>query len=190
MNLRLTTSRLFLRPLEIRDAAGMFAYRSLPEVWRYQFWCPADEAEIRAYIRGQSALMPGTPGAWYSLAIVSRAEERMIGDIGAHVSADAPAEVEIGITLSPAFQKRGYALEALREMFRYLFDAMGMERITASADPRNSASIRLLERAGMRRVADFPGRWVIRGERVDDAVFSIPREAFLVRKQADGPDSR
>jgi RimJ/RimL family protein N-acetyltransferase len=102
----------------------------------------------------------------------------MIGDVGLHFHEAKPAEVEIGITLSPAFQGSGYAAEALQEVFRFLFFSLGKDRVVASADPRNLPSLRLLERAGMRREAFFRGQMVIRGETVDEVVFSLPKADF------------
>jgi RimJ/RimL family protein N-acetyltransferase len=178
MEIRLSTPRLILRPLEPPDAGALFRYRSLPDVWRYQIWRPADESEVRAFIAGQRQTAPDTPGTWYSLAITLREGGEMIGDVGLHFHEAKPAEVEIGITLSPVFQGRGFAAEALQEVFRFLFFSLGKDRVVASADPRNLSSLRLLERAGMRRGALIRGQMVVRGETVDDVIFSLLKADF------------
>jgi RimJ/RimL family protein N-acetyltransferase len=179
MKIHLTTPRLVLRPLEPTDAGAMFRYRSRPDVSRYQIWQPAEESEIRGYIERQKNIALDTPGTWFSLAITLRESGEMIGDIGLHFPEANTAEAEIGITLSPAFQKRGFAAEALGEAFRFLFFSLGKDRLTASVDPRNGPSIRLLERAGMRREAFFPGSMVVRGETVDDVVFALRKDEFI-----------
>jgi RimJ/RimL family protein N-acetyltransferase len=178
MNILLTTRRLILRPLQESDAAAMFAYRSRPDVSRYQVWCPADETEIRGFIGKQRATVPDTPGTWFSLAITLRDTGEMIGDIGLHFPEHEPAQMEVGITLSPGFRKRGFAGEALEEAIRLAFFSLGKERVFASVDPRNLDSIRMLERAGMGKEAYFRGRMIIRGELVDDAVYSIRKSDF------------
>jgi RimJ/RimL family protein N-acetyltransferase len=184
MKTRLATPRLILRPLEPQDSGPMFGYRARPDVFRYQIWQPADEMEIRAFIQEQQITAPGSPGAWCSLAITLRDGGEMIGDAGMHFSDSDSGAVEIGITLSPAFQKRGYAAEALQEILRFLFDSLGKDRVTASVDPRNSSSIRLLERVGMHREAFFPGSMVIRGETVDDVVYALRLAEYKKGKNA------
>ncbi len=176
--IRLTTRRLILRPLDPGDAAAMFRYRSRPEVYRYQLWLPADEAEIRAFIEKQARLAPGSPGTWYSLAVTLKEGGLMVGDIGMHFPAGDPGQAEVGITLSPAHQRRGFAGEALREVLRFLFEDMQQLRVYASVDPRNRPSVRLLEKVGLRKEAFLPGSLVVRGERVDDAVYSIHKSDF------------
>jgi RimJ/RimL family protein N-acetyltransferase len=181
MDTPIPTRRLILRPLQASDAGPMFAYRSRPDVSRYQIWQPANVSEIRDFIEKQKTLAFDTPGTWFSLAIVLRESGEMIGDIGLHFLEAKTDEMEIGITLSPAFQKRGFAVEALEEIFRFLFFSKDKDRITASVDPRNLASIRLLERAGMQKKAYFREKMVIRGELVDDVVYAVGKEEFRTR---------
>jgi RimJ/RimL family protein N-acetyltransferase len=181
MNILLTTPRLIIRPLRVSDSAAMFAYRSRPEVWHYQIWRPADESEIQGFIERQSAAAFGTPGTWFNLAITLRDTGEMIGDVGLHFPEGEPAQLEVGITISPRFQKRGFAAEGLGEIFRFVFFSLGKERIHASVDPRNLPSIRLLSRMGMRQEEILRGSLTIRGELVDDAIFAICRDAFQAK---------
>jgi RimJ/RimL family protein N-acetyltransferase len=178
MAILLSTRRLMLRPLQAGDAATMFRYRSRPDVSRYQMWRPADESEVRAFIEKQGATVPGTRGTWYSLAMTLRENGIMIGDVGLHFPEIESSQLEIGITLSPAFQRRGLAAEALEEVCRFVFSSLGKDRIYASVDPRNKPSIRLLERVGMRKEAFLPGSIVIRGELVDDLVYAVKKADF------------
>ncbi|MFN2299761.1 MAG: GNAT family N-acetyltransferase [Anaerolineales bacterium] len=178
MTLSLLTPRLALRPLQPSDAGAMFCYRSRPDVWRYQIWKPAGEAEVRTFIEGLADADPGTPGTWLCLAITSRERGEMIGDVGLRFPEREAGSVEIGITLSPAAQKQGFAAETLEEVFRFLFLSLGIERIFASIDPRNSSSLRLMRRLGMRREAHIRGGRIIRGETVDDVIYAIRKKEF------------
>jgi RimJ/RimL family protein N-acetyltransferase len=178
MTLSLLTPRLALRPLQPSDAGPMFRYRSRPDVWRFQIWKPAGEAEVRAFIEGLAKTDPGTPGTWLCLAITARESGEMIGDVGLRFPEREAGSVEIGITLSPAAQKRGFAAETLEEVFRFLFLSLGIERILASVDPRNSSSLRLMQRMGMRRETYLHGARIIRGETVDDAIYVLRKSEF------------
>jgi len=78
----------------------------------------------------------------------------MIGDMGLHFIEGKPSEVEIGYTLMPAQQGKGYATEAVHALIETLFVKYGKRRIIASADPSNTSSVRLLERVGFQRIDD------------------------------------
>ena len=61
---------------------------------------------------------------------------------------------ELGFIVNKDKQRRGYALEALRAVIENAFQT-GVHRLYAECDPRNTASWRLLEAAGLRREAHF-----------------------------------
>jgi RimJ/RimL family protein N-acetyltransferase len=174
----LITLRLILRPLERDDAAAVFRYRSRPEVCRYQTWLPADEGEVRRLIEDQRKAGLGAPGTWFSLAIRLRENGTLIGDTGLFFPEPDRRETEIGITLAPEYQGRGYAGETLQAVFDFAFRRLRRDAIVASVDPRNAASVRLLERSGMRRTELSPRSLVIRGEIVDDARYRLTADAF------------
>jgi len=84
-------------------------------------------------------------------------------------------QAEIGCTLSKNYQNQGYATEALGAMIEYLFLTLNKHRIIASVDPRNTASIRLIERLGFRKEAHFKESYYLRGEWVDDIIYAMLR---------------
>ena len=138
---RIPTRRLVLRILCMRDKEAFFAYRTLPVVAKYQSWHPLTLMQTEDFIRGNLSVCPDTPNTWLQLAICLP-DDRLIGDIGVHFLPDGQAE--IGYTLSPAHQGHGYAREAVRAVLDVLFLQMNKHRVSASADPRNVPSIRLL----------------------------------------------
>lgn len=178
------TARLTLGALHPGDADALFCYRADPRVSRYQGWCPASVDEARAFIDGLDATALGQPGAWFQRAIRLRETGALIGDVGLHFVADADATVELGVSLSPAHQRKGFATEALRVVLAFVFETMGKHRVTASVDPRNGASLRLLERVGMRREGCFRECLRVGDGWVDEMVY-----AMLEREWQDGEAS-
>ena len=154
----LVTSRLVLRRFRLSDAAVFFGYRTLPEVARYQSerWLTVTMSEAAAFVAEQAAASPFSPDSWFQLAIERRDTGVLIGDIGIHTLADV-SEAEIGFTLAPWQQRQGYALEAVRAVFDWLFRERGMRRLTGIADARNTASIRLMDKLGMREAGCTDG---------------------------------
>ncbi|HWT06318.1 MAG TPA: GNAT family N-acetyltransferase [Xanthomonadales bacterium] len=169
----IVTDRLVLRDLRPDDAEAMFAYRSDPEIMRYQGWDPESLDDARAFIAGNALYEPFAPGSWRQFAITLRSDGAMIGDCGVHVPDDKPEQAEFGITLATAYQRRGYASEALRALLRLVFDTLGKHRAFASVDPRNAPSIALFERAGFRKEAHHVESLWLMGEWVDDVIFAM-----------------
>lgn len=77
-------------------------------------------------------------------------------------------QCELGCTLSKEHQGKGFATEAMKNTIDYLFNSLNKHRITASIDPRNIESIRLVERLSFRKEAHFKQSLLIDGKWVDD----------------------
>ena len=54
----------------------------------------------------------------------------------------------------------------------FLFGTLNKHRVIASIDPRNSASIRLIERLGFRKEAHFKKSYYLHEEWVDDIIYA------------------
>jgi RimJ/RimL family protein N-acetyltransferase len=164
--IEIVTKRLSLRPFQVDDLEAFVAYRSDPEVARYQSWDRAfSMADAESFLSSQRELVFGQPGEWLQLAIVDRATGAVCGDCTLRVATDQPATAEVGITLAQASQGKGVATEALTAVVTELFEQRGMHRIFAKADDRNFPVRRLLERLGFRceaRLVEadwFKGEW-------------------------------
>lgn len=167
------TERLRLNRLVASDAPDMFAYRSLPDVCRFQNFEPGSLADVEGFLVGILHNDFDTPGTWFQFAIRHRGTGRLVGDLGTRFPADDPHQVEIGITLAPAVQGRGLAAEAVAGVLDFLFVECGKHRVFASVDPRNESSVKLLRRVGMRQEAHFVQSLWFKGEWADDVVFGI-----------------
>jgi RimJ/RimL family protein N-acetyltransferase len=166
VSVELLTGRLSLRPFQVDDLEAFVAYRSDPEVARYQSWeCPYSMSAARAFLSCQREVAFGQPGGWLQLAIVDRATGTVGGDCAVRVVTDQPATAELGVTLAQAHQGKGLATEALMALLTELFKHRGMHRVFADADDRNVPVQRLLERLGFRceaRLVEadwFKGEW-------------------------------
>lgn len=71
---------------------------------------------------------------------------------------------EIGYTFNKQYQGMGYACESTIGMMKYAFSSLDVRRIFAEIDTRNEKSIRLVERAGMRREAEHKELFPRKGE--------------------------
>lgn len=160
------TERLLLRPLTTGDADALLAYRSRPDVCRFVPFEPMTRADLAERFASHWAATELTDeGRSLTLGVVLAATGELIGDVILMWHSRIHGGGELGYVLNPDFGGHGYATEAAREVLRLGFDGLGLRRIVARIDERNTASARLLRRLGMREEARlvlnewFKGEW-------------------------------
>jgi RimJ/RimL family protein N-acetyltransferase len=148
----LVTERLRLRRSVDDDAPAISAYRSDPDVHRFQGWERTDVEAVRAEIEEMRGRAPGEPGGWVQLTLQERATGALVGDVGIAPVEEEPGVIKVGYTVDPTFQGRGYATEAVRALVVYAFDTLHADVVRMHASANNAASIRVAEKAGLRFV--------------------------------------
>jgi RimJ/RimL family protein N-acetyltransferase len=175
----IATERLVLRRFRPSDAATLSAYRSDPDVARYQSWtAPYPPATARATVAALAAGDPSEPG-WFQYAIEHAQDRAHIGDVGVDLHENR-MQAEIGFTLAPAYQGLGYAAEAVRALLDDLFKIRGLHKVSAEADARNLASARLLERVGFTREGLRRSHTWIKNEWTDDLLYGVLATDWLL----------
>jgi RimJ/RimL family protein N-acetyltransferase len=147
----LRTERLELRPVRDEDVDRILEYRNLPEVTRWLLSTEVDPASFRAAWR-RAAEDPDD----HSVAVVL--DGVVIGTVSLDVvdgmgqpGMPPRTEAQLGYIFDPAYGGHGYATEAVTAMVAHAFDRLGVRRITAGCFADNLASVRILEKVGMRR---------------------------------------
>lgn len=168
-----TTERLVLRHLEIQDVKALYQYRADPEIARFQSWENYTYETAEAFVQAQIAQKPDEPGTWLQYAIALADSNQLIGDCAVHTLQAEPRMVEIGYTLAPEHQGKGYIHEALGGLFGYIFDTLDKHKIIAFTDVRNSKSIRVLERMGMRREGYLLQNYWSKGSWTDEYQYAL-----------------
>jgi RimJ/RimL family protein N-acetyltransferase len=170
----LTSERLLLRRFQPGDLDAFVAYRSDPQVARYQSWeLPYLPSQARQFLADLQAIHPDIPGEWFQFAVALRQTGLLIGDCAALVCADDPRQAEIGFTLGRAHQGQGYGTEAVRRLLDYLLIQRGKHRVSANCDARNTRSAALLERVGMRREGHLRESTWCNGEWTSELLYAV-----------------
>ncbi|WP_055106554.1 GNAT family N-acetyltransferase [Paenibacillus ihumii] len=139
------SERLRLRRMERSDAERMFQIWSDPEVVKYMnippFASVEDTLEMIQLLNGLSESEDAL--RW---GIELKEDGQLIGSCGFNVwELSGAYRGEIGYDLGREYWGFGYMSEAMRMLLSYGYQTIGLNRIEALVDPRNSASRRLLQ---------------------------------------------
>lgn len=165
-----------LRPLRAGDVDDLFAVFSDPAVTRY--WSTTAwtlRAQAEAWLAERMALVPPSAYGW---ALCDPADDRLVGTTALFALAGPLHRAEIGYSLRRDRQGRGLATEAVRLALRFAFGTLGLERIEADVDPRNTASCALAERLGFRREGLLRNRWRVGDEFADSVLYGLLRHEY------------
>ena len=166
------SQRLIARRFTPLDLDVFVAMRADPEVARFQNWENFTEDDGRAFLEWNAQRNPGEQG-WFQFALERAEDRRFIGDCGLKISEADNRLAQIGYTLAPQYWSHGYAQEAVRALIDYAFSNFPIHRITASVDPRNVASVRVLEKSGFAKEAHFRQSEWFKGAWADDAIYAV-----------------
>jgi ribosomal-protein-alanine N-acetyltransferase len=146
-SLSIETARLRMRPCEPGDVDELHRVFIDPGVRRFLLddqivsreWLVEEiDASIARFQAGSAGLF----------CVFSKDDGNLIGFCGFRPFFEPP-ELQLLYGLLPAYWSRGIATEAARAMIEFGFKELAFDRITASADDPNGASIRVLKKAGM-----------------------------------------
>lgn len=184
------SNRLILRQFSKHDIDSFFLYRSSPEVAKFQSWENYQYHDAELFVRKQSEFEPGQPGTWFQFAIALSETNELIGDCALHTLQNESRIVEIGFTLAEKYQGNGYASEAVKALFSFIFDVQGKHKVIAFTDVRNEKSIRLLERVGMRREGHLLENYMSKGQWVDEYQYSLLHSEWMNSFKENSSDNQ
>ena len=171
----ISTDRLILRRMTMKDAQDIFEYSRDPEVARHVLWTAQKHiSEAKEYVRYMTKrYRDDLPSSW---GIIDKESGRLVGTIGYMAFSEENASVEIGYSLARWLWGKGLATEALRAVIDYTFEAMDINRIEAQHELTNPSSGRVMEKCGMKKEGILRQRLYNKGKFVDVALYSILRE--------------
>ncbi|SNR36995.1 GNAT family N-acetyltransferase [Actinomadura mexicana] len=142
----LTTDRLVLRPWTSGEIAVVLS-GDRPAHWADDFPAEGDLA-----IAGFIAEHPSALGEHGQRQIIERSTGLVVGAVGLFWP-PADGAVEFGYGVVPSRRGRGYATEAARAIVAFALTSPGVDRVVATVEPSNPASVRVLVNAGLRLVS-------------------------------------
>jgi [ribosomal protein S5]-alanine N-acetyltransferase len=175
----LQTSRLILRPFTLEDGPRVQELAGNARVadTTLNIPHPYPDGVAAAWIATQPKLAAeDNEIAW---AITSLETQTFFGAISLMPRVNSHYNLgELGYWLGLPYWNQGFMTEAVKSVVRYGFDTLKLHRIHAAAFSRNPASIRVMEKAGMR----FEG--IARGRMLKNGVFEdVSSCAILITDQ-------
>ncbi|MCQ1833755.1 GNAT family N-acetyltransferase [Neorhizobium galegae] len=162
----ITTERLLIRKFTADDFSSYAAYRSRSDVYRYLYAAPPKGVELeRKFLKVVEPTFEQNGDA-YRLAVVRQSDKVLLGDVVLKLADKAALQAEVGYVFNPEYAGQGYASEAVEAVIDLGFRHFEFHRIFARLDTANTASVRVMERLGLRREAHliendrFNGVWV------------------------------
>lgn len=170
----LRTERLELRPYEPGDLDDLRVMYGDAGVTRYLYTDAMTEEELGDYLQLKIARRYLVEeGNGLTPVAVLRETGEVVGDGALQYVSEEHRTGEVGFMLKPAFQGRGFATEIGAEMLRLGFEDMGLHRIIGQCDARNTASVAVMERLGMRREALLLQNEWVKGEWCDELDYAL-----------------
>ncbi|HRG23257.1 MAG TPA: GNAT family N-acetyltransferase [Chitinophagaceae bacterium] len=152
MHVIIETERLILRRFESGEGQLIYTLNEDPEVTRYTGDPVRDLAHanevLDQVILPQYALY--NHGRW---AVHTKPGMEFIGWCGLKYRPERD-EVDLGYRFIKTAWGKGYASEAAMASINYGFEKLGLRRIVGRAMPGNIASLKVLEKCGMRFVGE------------------------------------
>ena len=170
----LVGERLRLRPPAERDLPLFVRWFSDPEV---SYWLSMSE--------GREVTLESERGWYHEMRAdaaqvvwcIETEEGRPIGNLGLHSIDETHGRATLGIVIGEkTFWGRDYGTEAIRQVLRYVFTALGLRRIALDADEDNARGIRFYEKCGFVREGLLRAHRLRRGQPVNVVAMSVLRE--------------
>ena len=149
MNRIIESERIYLRETTASDALMFYDLNSNPEVIKYTgdvAFQSVDEA--RTFLSNYDHFEKYKMGRW---AVVLKNNHQILGWCGLKYHPEEDF-VDLGFRFFQDQWGKGYATEASKLSLEYGFQNLGLEHIVGRADIRNGASIRVLEKVGMKKL--------------------------------------
>jgi RimJ/RimL family protein N-acetyltransferase len=165
------TERLLLRPAKADDLEPLHAILSDPRAMAYWSSPPHESRDqTRDWLASMIAIQP-TEGEDF----IVEHERKLVGKAGLW------RFPEIGFILHPDHWGRGFAGEALAPILDRAFGVHGLPKVDADVDPRNAASLRLLEGLGFRETGRKERTWFVGGQWCDSVYLELDPAGWRLR---------
>ncbi|RJP65068.1 MAG: N-acetyltransferase [Ignavibacteriales bacterium] len=106
-------------------------------------------------------------------AIIKKESRAFVGYFGYWRIITEHCRAEIGYALKPEYWGQGIMAETLTAMIEFGFNTLMLHSIEANVNPGNTASIKVLEKAGFKKEAYFRENFLFDNKFLDSIIYSL-----------------
>ena len=169
--------RVLLRGFLPGDRDDVFALYADKEAVRFGYSPKMDDLDDADHVIRETNRL-ARERQLFHFGVARRDDDRIVGHATLFSIAPAHRRAEIGYSILKSAWGLGLGTEAAGVLIGFAFDRLDLRRIEADADPRNIASIRVLEKQGFRREGYLRERWELAGEIQDGLMFGLLRREW------------
>ena len=178
--MKLQTTRLNFRQVSKEDINNIHALHSLPETDRFNtLGIPETIKDTEKIMDDWYAKQDTNPPASYVFCLELIDTKKFIGLIALNMGKPNYKSAEVWYKIHSDYWQNGYATEALKGLLQFSFNDLNLHRIEAGCAVENLASIKVLEKAGMKREGMKRKVLPIRNEWKDNYFYAILEEEFF-----------
>jgi RimJ/RimL family protein N-acetyltransferase len=172
--LPIRTTRLTLKCFAARDRQEFVDLVREEEAYRYldHYWPDVEIANfwfdnaMKARFTHPKGILP--------LKIETTSQPRTVGHLALFSEDDEEhRQAGVFIMIHRDMRRQGYGTEALRSLFQFAFEGIGLHDVRVRIDIRNQAACRMVERAGMKLEGQFLEECRVKGEWTTGAYYGI-----------------
>ncbi|NOT52354.1 MAG: GNAT family N-acetyltransferase [Chitinophagaceae bacterium] len=168
----LSTERLLLRRITVKDIPELFFLRSDPGVLQFLSKEPAKNIqEIIDFLSIIDRNIDNNESILWGIAVKGDIS-KIIGTICYWNITKESYRSEIGYALIPAWWRKGIMKEAITKVLEYGFNTMGLHSVEARLSPANAGSSAVLESTGFVKEGYFKEDFFYAGKFEDTLVYS------------------
>lgn len=173
------TDRLKIRLFEEKDVDDLYEYCSDNEVTKYMIFDSYKDRQeavdrINFCIKNNKEIKK--PLLW---AIEYKEDNKLVGGIDFVKWDEENAVGEIGYILNKKYWNKGIMTEALKEVIKFGFEKMGLNRIEVLCDERNISSSKVAEKNGLKYEGTLRQKMYIKNEYINLKIYSILKEEYI-----------
>ncbi|TCP65799.1 GNAT family N-acetyltransferase [Baia soyae] len=182
--MKLQSDHLYIRPFEMSDAEHLHHLL----LRNRDFFGQYDPIRLESYysLEAQTKQIADAIKSFendngYTFGVFLNSDHTLIGRVSLSAVSRGPFQnAYLGYYLDQQVNGKGYMTEAIKLILQYCFEEISLHRIQAGVMPKNTASIRVLEKSGFRREGLAERYLQINGQWEDHLLYAITKEEIDV----------
>ncbi|MDT0305869.1 GNAT family protein [Streptomyces sp. DSM 44917] len=180
------SARLLLRELEAGDVDAVLGIYGSAEATRHLSFEPRSREQVEQIVGRSIGSARARPRTEYALAVCVRQGGELVGFARLADDPHQQRAVTMGFALRPDAWGRGYGTETVAALLAFSFGPLGLHRVWAARSPLNTASEKILLRAGMTEEGRIRQHVHVRGAWRDSLVHAITEDEWNNRPAGTG----